>query len=142
MLRLKKLSHPTTLVLAALVLSCIAASSALAGSKAAFGKPWDPTHHAVATNDTIHVYSFRKLVRKSSHLAVSIITGGALLKQRCGSASTRHWCATTVAYELTGVIGCGQGGPAVWAHLYVRTSRQTTWRELGHYHDVVKTDCA
>jgi hypothetical protein len=137
-----KISIPAVLV-AALALSGVAAMSAFAGHKFGGTQTWDPTRHAVAAGDTIHIFSFRRLVIESRNLGNTELTGNAKLQNRCGPPSARNWCATGVRYKLAIMMSCGHlFGEDICAHLYVQASGQTAWRQLGHYHDVVAADCA
>jgi hypothetical protein len=141
-LRLKRLSIPAVLV-AAFALSGFAASSAFAGHKFGGTEAWDPTRHAAAAGDTIHIYSFRQLVIETSNLGNVELRGNAKLESRCGPSSARHWCATAVSYKLATMKSCSHVfGEYIWTFLYVQASGQTAWHQLGHYHDVVVADCA
>jgi hypothetical protein len=140
-LRLKRLSILAVLV-AAFALSGFAATSAFAGHKFGGTGAWDPTRHAAAVGDTIHIYSFRRLVIETSNFGNVGLRGNAKLESRCGPSSARHWCATAVSYKLATMKPCSHVFGDIWTYLYVQASGQTAWHQLGHYHDVVGADCA
>jgi hypothetical protein len=127
----------------AALLSCLSASSALAGGKAGWGFIWDPVSHAPATGDVIHIYSFRRLeqVTGGFNSTSNVYEGRGVLKNRCDIGGTWKWCGTNVDYKLTNSAphgSCGWG----WSRLYVRSTGSTDWRELPHYAASVTADCS
>jgi len=124
-------------------LSCVCASSALAGSKAGWGKIWDPASHAPTTGDVIHLYSFRRLEQLTGgfNFTSNVYDGRGVLKNRCDIGGMSRWCGTNVDYKLTNSASRGSCG-WVWSRLYVRPSGSTDWRELPHYAASVTAACS
>jgi hypothetical protein len=153
-LRLKRLALPVALLVA--LSAAVLTPGAFAGAK--FATAYDPTHHAAVTSDTIHIYSFRWLLARSPVMAgygaPSRLDGHGLLRERLlWSPSCKLFhrgCIRSikVRFALTRRINCSAqeiyGNGSVYSRLYVRPlpyDAARPWRELGHYHAVVKADC-
>jgi hypothetical protein len=147
-LRLKKIALPVALLAAAS--AAVFVPGAFAGSRGATA--YDPTHHAAVTSNTIHLLSFRWLVARSQLTVgtpLRVLEGHGVLHElpaRWRSCKYSGICprSTKVHFKLTRTRGClaREVFGSVYSHLYVRPYGATRWRELPHYHDVVRADCA
>jgi hypothetical protein len=136
----KNVALLAALIGAALV-SCLTASSAMAGGPIAMSAIWDPASHAPTTTDVIHIRNDRRLEQVTGGFLTSTTYGGqGVLKNRCDIGGSWKWCTTNVDYKLTNPAWHG-ACRWVWSNLYVRPTGSTDWRELPHYAASVRADC-